>query len=82
MNRQRPEHPRPQFERKDWVNLNGEWNYPFDFSGSGLEKGLEKSQGFTNRIIVPFAPESKVSGVEFKEIFGKAPAAPTGRAEK
>jgi beta-galactosidase/beta-glucuronidase len=63
----RPEHPRPQFERKDWVNLNGEWTYSFDFSGSGLEKGWEKSQGFPNRIIVPFAPESKLSGVEFKD---------------
>lgn len=63
----RPEYPRPQFERKDWVNLNGEWTYAFDFSGSGLEKGWQKSQGFTNKIIVPFAPESKLSGVEFKD---------------
>ena len=26
----RPEYPRPQFERADWVNLNGEWNYSID----------------------------------------------------
>jgi beta-galactosidase/beta-glucuronidase len=63
----RPEHPRPQFERRDWVNLNGQWTYTLDFSGSGLERGLMKSQGFTNQITVPFAPESKLSGVEFKD---------------
>ena len=27
----RAEYPRPQFERADWVNLNGEWTYTFDF---------------------------------------------------
>jgi beta-galactosidase/beta-glucuronidase len=63
----RPEHPRPQFERTDWVNLNDQWTYALDPSGSGLERGLMKSQGFTNQITVPFAPESKLSGVEFKD---------------
>ena len=33
----RAEYPRPQFERQDWVNLNGEWSYTFDFVGSGME---------------------------------------------
>lgn len=32
----RPEYPRPQFERTDWINLNGEWTYTFDFGASGL----------------------------------------------
>ena len=27
----RPEHPRPQFQRDDWINLNGPWTYDFDF---------------------------------------------------
>ena len=31
----RPEYPRPQFERMDWVNLNGEWTCSFDFGGTG-----------------------------------------------
>ena len=31
----RNEYPRPQFERTDWLNLNGEWTYAFDFSRSG-----------------------------------------------
>lgn len=59
----RPEYPRPQFERAEWVNLNGEWNYTFDFVGTGLEKGYPASTGFDGKIIVPFCPESKLSGV-------------------
>ena len=27
----RPEYPRPQFERAEWRNLNGQWSYTFDF---------------------------------------------------
>ena len=57
----RPEYPRPQFERTDWINLNGEWTYTFDFGASGLERGYAGSKGFDGKIIVPFAPESKAS---------------------
>ncbi len=63
----RAEYPRPQFERKDWINLNGEWTYSFDFSGSGLERELYKSTGFNDKIIVPFCPESKLSGVRYTD---------------
>ena len=63
----RLEYPRPQFERADWITLNGEWTYTFDFSGSGFERGLVKSEGFDKKITVPFCPESKLSGVEFKD---------------
>lgn len=63
----RPEHPRPQFVRDSWVNLNGTWTYTFDFGESGLARGLEKSQGFDGNITVPFCPESKLSGVEYKD---------------
>ena len=38
----RPEHPRPQFVRDAWVNLNGKWTYEFDFGQSGTPK---KRQG-------------------------------------
>lgn len=59
----RPEYPRPQFEREAWINLNGEWSYQFDFGKSGKEKGLEKTTGFNENIIVPFCPESPLSGI-------------------
>lgn len=63
----RAEYPRPHFERNAWINLNGEWTYSFDFGGSGLEREWFKSTGFDQKIIVPFCPESKLSGVEYKD---------------
>ena len=63
----RGEYPRPQFERTAWMNLNGVWDYTFDFSGSGLERGLEKATAFEGRITVPFCPESSLSGVGYTD---------------
>ena len=63
----RSEYPRPQFERQDWVNLNGQWSYTFDFVGSGMEKKLYQSKGFDGKITVPFCPESKLSGVGYTD---------------
>ncbi len=63
----RNEYPRPQFERKDWINLNGEWSYTFDFSRSGDSRGFESAAKFDGKIIVPFCPESKLSGVGFTD---------------
>ena len=37
----RIEHPKPQFERENWLNLNGEWNFSIDYSNSG-KKDLDK----------------------------------------
>lgn len=63
----RSEHPRPQFVRDTWVNLNGTWTYTFDFGESGTARGLSASKGFDAKITVPFCPESKLSGVEHKD---------------
>lgn len=63
----RKEYPRPQFERATWVNLNGEWDFTFDFSDSGLERGLPRATSFDKKILVPFCPESSLSGVEYKD---------------
>ena len=64
----RAEYPRPQFERSEWVNLNGEWTYEFDLANTGFERRIFESKGFADKIIVPFCPESKLSGVEHKDI--------------
>ena len=63
----RPEHPRPQFERANWINLNGQWTFTFDFGRSGADKGRELylSKGFDKEITVPFCPESPLSGVGY-----------------
>lgn len=58
----RPEYPRPQFVRRDWLNLNGTWQFELDRGDSGLERGLlERDLGA--EILVPFCPESELSGV-------------------
>lgn len=59
----RPEHPRPQFLRETWINLNGLWTYAFDSGKSGLARGLRHAKGFDDSITVPFCPESRLSGV-------------------
>ena len=64
----RAEYPRPQFERSEWVNLNGEWTYELDLANTGFERRLFENKGFADKIIVPFCPESKLSGVEHKDI--------------
>ena len=61
------EYPRPQFERNDWINLNGEWSCEFDFSRSGDSKNWQESTGFERKIQVPFCPESKLSGIGFTD---------------
>lgn len=67
----RPEHPRPQFMRdpSSWMNLNGEWDFLFDFGNSGVERGLFSYDNFKKEdvrpITVPFCPESRLSGIEY-----------------
>lgn len=62
MSTPRNEYPRPQFVRPDWLCLNGEWQFEIDQGDSGLDRGLLE-RDLNSRIIVPFAPESKLSGI-------------------
>ncbi len=64
MNIPRPEHPKPQFERENWLNLNGIWQFEIDNGKSGIQRGLaEKNAKLKDEILVPFCPESKLSGI-------------------
>ncbi|MEV0096313.1 sugar-binding domain-containing protein [Streptomyces sp. NPDC050738] len=58
----KPEYPRPQCVRPDWLNLNGEWQFEIDRGDTGLERGL-RTRELADRIVVPFAPESRASGI-------------------
>ena len=62
----RPEYPRPQKVRKDWLNLNGEWDFAVDNDARGIELGYPMADSFDKKIIVPFCPESRLSGLEMK----------------
>ena len=61
----RPEYPRMQFRRESsWLNLNGTWDFRIDRTGSARERGIvEKKELFDRKIVVPFCPESKRSGI-------------------
>lgn len=50
------EYPRPQFIRESYINLNGKWKYEFSAA-----KVLPEH--FSNDIVVPFSPETPLSGV-------------------
>jgi len=63
----RPEYPRPQFVRQDWLNLNGVWEFEVDPGRSGLQRDLMKAEKLAERIIVPFCPESELSGIGIKD---------------
>ena len=69
----RAEHPRPDFQRAQWLNLNGTWQFRFDPKDVGL-----KQQWWTNanaqgtdwkkQIVVPFGWESELSKVHQTEV--------------
>lgn len=63
----RPEYPRPQLVRKEWQNLNGLWDFEFDFGNSGKARQMFLSDEYSKKILVPFCPESKLSGIEYKD---------------
>ena len=59
----RPEYPRPEMVRAEWLNLNGWWDFALDLTDTGEEKDFILGKGFDQKILVPFAPESPLSGV-------------------
>lgn len=60
----RPEHPNPIWERDGFVNLNGRWEFDFDFGRSALDrKKHESNEKLPLEINVPFCPESRLSGI-------------------
>ena len=60
----RPEHPRPDFQRQSWLNLNGEWGFAFDDRDEGRnEKWYRPEHRLEKTITVPFAYQTKMSGI-------------------
>ena len=59
-----PEHPRPDWERPEWLNLNGPWAFRFDPDDAGLEQSWHKGQtAFPLSIQVPFSWAAPLSGL-------------------
>ena len=64
----RPEYPRPQFVRREWQNLNGEWEFAFDDENEGRVKGWQYGLPLEERITVPFPYQSELSGINDRTI--------------
>ena len=64
----RPEYPRPQFVRDQWLNLNGEWEFAFDDENEGLRLGWQDGRELPRRIIVPFCYQAELSGINDKKV--------------
>jgi beta-galactosidase/beta-glucuronidase len=63
----RPEYPRPQMVRENWLNLNGEWDFEVDYGCSGKDRKWFERESLKDKIIVPFCPESELSGIGNKD---------------
>ncbi|MCQ2431027.1 MAG: beta-galactosidase [Clostridia bacterium] len=63
----RAEYPRPQMVRDSYIPLNGKWMFEIDHGMSGRARGLANAETLSGEINVPFCPESKLSGVEYKD---------------
>lgn len=62
----RPEYPRPDFRRDSFENLNGPWEFAFDDQDAGIREGWWDQRIFDQTIIVPYAYQSKLSGIHEK----------------
>ena len=60
-----PEHPRPDFQRDHWQNLNGRWDFAFDIRDEGIQQGWHEGKApFGKTILVPFPWGSRLSGLQ------------------
>ncbi len=61
-----PEHPRPDWERAQWLNLNGDWKFAFDKKDEGVKAKwfAAADDTFGQKIVVPFPWGSELSGVK------------------
>ncbi len=64
----RPEHPRPDFVRNTFYNLNGTWQFAFDDDDRGLAERWQDGRQLPLSIVVPFCYQSEKSGLGGDEI--------------
>ncbi len=63
------EHPRPDFERSPWQNLNGYWQFAPDSLNAGEKENWQENPGdFTSKILVPFSWASPLSEITLPKL--------------
>jgi beta-galactosidase/beta-glucuronidase len=62
-------YPRPQLQRSQWITLDGVWDFAIDRRGELLD--LNQVQ-WDRKILVPFAPETALSGIGDTSFFSAA----------
>ncbi len=60
-------YPRPQFVRKDFLLLDGDWDFCFDKENTGEKNGYFKSIKKERKIRVPYSYQSEASGINSEE---------------
>ena len=70
----RPEHPRPDWERGKWLSLNGWWGFAYDKDAVGTDEEwyTEGNKQYDLQINVPFPWESPKSGIGDDSYLGQA----------
>ena len=59
-------YPRPQLQRAAWTNLNGQWDFAIDKVARFTRPSDVK---FNQRIVVPYAPETPLSGINDTDFY-------------
>lgn len=62
MTQPRAEYPRPRLRRDRWQSLNGPWRFRID-DAADPDAPLPADDAFDREIVVPFPPESSLSGI-------------------
>ncbi|MCC4722332.1 glycoside hydrolase family 2 protein [Salinicoccus sp. RF5] len=60
-------YPRPDFQREEWISLNGQWELRFDDTDQGIKEKWGKGFEGNHKITVPFAYQAELSNVDEKE---------------
>ncbi len=64
-----PEHPRPDFHRDAWINLNEQWDFALDPDETGEVEGWHNDTAvFDRKITVPFSWAAPLSGIEVRDV--------------
>lgn len=60
-------HPNPSWTRPDWIDLNGKWDFKFDYQNLGLAEQWFKGFKTDLKINVPYSYQSKKSNITYEK---------------